>query len=82
MMLCLSVGLTHPLHTSLGDWPIQVQRAMQVSAAICNILIAVLARTPKGALRSKFPASSQILMRLAEQHLDEVVFIMPAPRQQ
>ena len=55
---------------------------MQVSAAMCNILIAVLARTPKGALRSKFPASSQILMRLAEQYLGEVVFNMPAPRQQ
>ena len=55
---------------------------MQVSAAMCNILTVVLARTPKGALRSKFPASCQILVRLAEQHLDEVVSIMPALRQQ
>ena len=39
---------------------------------MCNILAAVLAKTPKGALRSKFAASSQILMRVAEQHLPEV----------
>ncbi len=45
---------------------------VQVSAAMCNILTAVLARTPKGALRSKFAASVQILMRVAEQHLAEV----------
>ncbi len=45
---------------------------MQVCAAMCNILAAVLAKTPKGALRSKFAASSQILMRVAEQHLPEV----------
>ena len=43
----------------------------QVCAAMCNILTTVLARAPKAALRS-FAASSQILMTVAEQHLDEV----------
>lgn len=43
---------------------------------MCNILAAVLAKTPKGALRSKFAASSQILMRVAEQHLPEVAALL------
>ena len=50
---------------------------VQVCAAMCNILTTVLARAPKAALRSKFAASSQILMTVAEQHLDEVRPCMP-----
>ena len=59
-MLCMSVIMSQAPLTS-----------MQVCAAMCTILGAVLARAPNAVLRAKFGPSAAILSALAERHADQ-----------
>ena len=48
---------------------------MQVVGAMCTLLALVLARVPASVLRSKFIASSQIIVSVIEQSNEQVILL-------